>query len=275
MSWRVVARKDFEDAARSGWLLGLAALFVVLVSLGVYVTSLLSGGGGVDSTAVLRSGFVQDGVVTAFIPLVSLVVAYNAVVGERESGSLKLLLALPHSRADVVFGKVVGRAAAVATAIAAGFLLPAVVLLVLDSVTFAAVAYVQYTFFAALLGVAFVAIAVGFSAATASHRLAMAGAVGIYFLFVGLLGAIQFPLSLYLQVSGTPGWLPLSGQELIRMIRLINPTGAFKIVTNGFLGGRLFSGQGARLQAAAVVMLVAWTVVPPLFGLLRFEKADL
>ncbi|MFB6304779.1 MAG: ABC transporter permease [Haloferacaceae archaeon] len=275
MSWRAVARKDFQDAVRSRWLVGLAALFVVLVSVAVYLSYLFRGGGTVASTDILRSGFVQDGVATGFIPLVSLVVAYNAVVGERESGSLKLLLALPHSRSDVVFGKVIGRAAAVAVAILAGFLVPAVVLLGLGEVVFQAVAYVQYAVFSALLGVAFVSIAVGFSASTSSHRLAIAGAIGIFFLFVVLLGAIQLPLQFYLSLNGTPEWLPLTGTELLRTIRLVNPTGSFKIITNGFLGGRLFTGDGARLQVSALLMLLVWTLLPPLLGLLRFEAADL
>jgi ABC-2 type transport system permease protein len=53
-------------------------------------------------------------------PIVGVVVGYNAVSGGRESGSLKLLLSLPHSRADVVFGKVVGRGAALSLAVFAG-----------------------------------------------------------------------------------------------------------------------------------------------------------
>ncbi len=274
MSWRAVARKDFADAVRSRWLLGLAALFVLLVAAAAYLVR-PAPGSTITSNRILNSLFVKDALVTTLVPLIALVVAYNAVVGERDTGSLKLLLALPHSRADVVFGKVLGRAAAVAAPVAVGFLLPAVVFLAVPAVEFRAGSYLGFTLLTALLAVAFVAIAVGFSAATASHRLAIAGAIGIYFLFVPLWGAVQFPLQLYLGLGGGPEWLPLTGQELLRMLRLLNPTGSFKIVSEAFLGGSLLQGDSARLHAAAGLMLLVWTLVPPLLGLVRFEEADL
>ena len=274
MSWQAVAYKDFEDAVRSRWLLALTALFVLLVSLAAYVTR-PPPGQTVNSNAILNSLVVRDALVTTLIPLIALVVAYNAVVGERDTGSLKLLLSLPHSRADVVFGKVLGRTGALVVPVVVGFLLPAVVFLVASPVVFDAGHYLGFVVLTALLAAAFVAIAVGFSAATASHRLAIAGAIGIYFLFVPLWGAVQFPLQLYFSFSGVPGWLPLSGQAIFRLLRLINPTGSFKILSSAFLSDSLFSGQSARIHISALSMLLAWLVVPPLLGYARFQSADL
>src|SRR6056297_1692719 len=176
MSWLVVARKDFEDAIRSRWLLGLTALFVGLVSL-IAALSLPPEGQTVGTNAVLSGGLVSL-LSGTLAPLIALVIAYNAVTGERKSGSLKLLLSLPHSRGDVVFGKVAGRSAALSTAIIVGFIVPAVIFafgpLRLDIVT-----YVGYTLLVALLVSVFVAIAVGWSAAAASQRIALAGAIGL------------------------------------------------------------------------------------------------
>jgi len=42
---------------------------------------------------------------------------YMAVVGERRSGSIKILLGLPPNRADVVFGKLLGRMGVVGLAV--------------------------------------------------------------------------------------------------------------------------------------------------------------
>ncbi len=277
MTWSVVARKEFEDTVRSRWLIGLSLLFTVLVGAAVYVTSLVfgSGGGTLSSTEVLRAFPIKDGIVTTLIPLVALVAAYNAVVGERESGSLKLLLALPHSRADVVAGKVAGRGAALAVAVVAGFLLPALVFVFSSTFAFEAVAYVQYVFLVALLAAAFVAVGVGVSAAVSSDRLAIAAAVGVYLVFVALLGAVQGSLGLFATFVGWPEWMPLTVQQTTRVLRLVNPTGAFKIVTNRALGTGLFTGPDVRLQISGLVMLVAWIVIPPLAGLVRFEETDL
>ncbi|WP_313692624.1 ABC transporter permease subunit [Halorarum halobium] len=278
MSLGAVARKDFEDAVRSRWLLALSALFVVLVSLAVYLIR-PAAGQTAPSNAVLNYILVKDGLVTTLIPLIALVVSYSAVVGERDSGSLKLLLSLPHSRAEVVFGKVLGRSGAISVPVLVGFLLPGFLLVVVPGVRFLPGYYVGYTLLTALLAAVFVAIAVGFSAAMSSQRLAVGGAVGIYFLFVPLWGVIQFPLRLYLGVGGGPSWLPVSGTGLLNFLQLLNPTGSFKIVVNAFMAGSLFtSAQGVRpvdMQIAAVVMLVAWLLVPPLLGLWQFERADL
>jgi ABC-2 type transport system permease protein len=274
MTWTAVARKDFQDAIRSRWVAGLSVLFILLVSAAAYLVR-PAPGETISSNAVLNSLFVRDALVTTLVPLLALVVAYKAVVGERTSGSLKLLLSLPHSRADVVFGKVAGRAAAIAAPISVGFLLPAVVLLVAPPVNFDAVSYVGYTVLTAILGVVFVAIAVGFSAAASSSRRAVAGAIGIYFLFVPLWGAVRFPLQLYLGMGGGPSWLPLTGQQVLRMLRLINPTGSFKVVSNAFLQGSLYTGGQVNMHVSATLMLVLWILVPPLLGLLWFREADL
>jgi ABC-2 type transport system permease protein len=274
MTWSAVARKDFEDAIRSRWVAGLSVLFVLLVAGAAYLVR-PAPGEQFSSNAVLNSIFISDALVTTLVPLIALIVAYNAVVGERESGSLKLLLSLPHSRADVVFGKVIGRSGAIAAPIAVGFLLPALVFLVVPSVTFDAASYLGYTLLTAILGVAFVSIAVGFSTAASSSRRAIAGAVGIYFLFVPLWGAVQFPLRFYFGAGGGPSWLPLTGQEVLRMLRLINPTGSFKIVSNAFLQGALFTQGDVNMQVSASLMLLVWVLVPPLLGLLWFREADL
>ena len=279
MSWQAVARKDFQDAVRSRWLLGLTAAFVLLVSGIVYVVR-PAPGEALGSSALLNSVFVEDALVTTLIPLIALVIAYNSVVGERESGSLKLLLSLPNSRADVVAGKVIGRTGALAAPIAVGFLLPAFVF-ALGPLEFEPVTYVGYTLFVILLGAVFVSIAVGFSAASRSQRLAIAGAIVIYFVFVPLWGAIQFPLQLYLLGGGPPGWVPLNGGELFRAIRLFNPTGAFKLLTTAFLNGELFAAtppQGIpprNLQLSALSMLLVWLLSPPLLGLWRLDREDL
>jgi ABC-2 type transport system permease protein len=278
VSWQAVARKDFEDAVRSRWLLGLSVLFVLLVSIAVYLVRPAP-----DQTAssnVLVNHFlVKDGLVTTLIPLIALVMAYGSVVGERESGSLKLLLSLPHSRADVVFGKVFGRSGAIAAAIGIGFLLPGVLLLVLPRLNFRPGFYVGYVVLTVLLATVFVAIAVGFSAAMNSQRLAIGGAIGIYFVFIPLWGVIQFPLQIALQLGGgTPAWLPLTGQEVFQTLQLLNPNGSFKIVVNSFMSGQLYSAGArnpVRLQVAATLMLIVWILLPPLLGLLRFESVDL
>ena len=269
MSWLVVARKDFADSIRSRWLLGLTALFVLLVALVAY---LLRPAPGEVASANSVLGTLGNLFVGTLIPLIALVVAYSAVTGERDTGSLKLLLSLPHSRADVVFGKVLGRSAALATAILVGFVLPAIVLAI-GPFTLEIGSYLGYTLLVVLLAAAFVAIAVGWSAAAPSQRIALAGAIGLYFLFVPFWGAIRFPLQFAL--TSLPGWVPLDAGTISTALVLLNPRAAFGELSSVVLDGALLTGGDVEFQLAAIGMLVFWLLAPPLVGLFFFERRDL
>jgi ABC-2 type transport system permease protein len=277
MSLAPIAEKDFQDAVRSRGMLALAALFSLLVAAFAVVVRPTGQGTEQFATELLLQFFVGRFLVTPLVPLVAIVVGYNAVSGERESGSLKLLLSLPHSRADVVFGKVIGRGAALSLAVFTGFLLPGLVLFALEQTgalaAFNVGSFLGYTVFAAVLGVVFVAISVGFSAAASTQRRALIGSVGIYVLFVLLWGAVtgQFLNA----ASGVIDPLPVSQQQVSVFLRAANPTSAVELLSSAFLGGQLLSGQTVNQQISAVSMLVFWTIAPPLVGLWTFDAADL
>ena len=271
MSLVAVAKKDFQDTVRSKAMVLLVALFSGLVAVMAYAVR-PGPEGDAFATELLLSVFVGPILVTTLVPLVAVVVGYNAVSGERESGSLKLLLSLPHSRADVVFGKVIGRAGAVSLAVFAGFLLPAVVLAVIP-VSFNVGAFLGYTVFAAVLGCVFVAIAVGCSAAASTQRRALIGGISVYFLFVlfwstltgQLLGAFDPVVSA----------LPISEFQLRTFLEVANPTTGIQVLTNAFLGEQLFAGETLNQQISAAAMILFWTLAPPLAGLLKFDRDDL
>lgn len=120
MSTLTVAKKDFQDGIRSRSLLVLIVVFAVFMTGAAYFFTELrpQPSGDPEMTAVLYSLFVP----TVFLlPIVGTMVGYKAIVGERESGSLKFLLGLPHTRLNVVFGKLLGRAGLITVAIIIGF----------------------------------------------------------------------------------------------------------------------------------------------------------
>ena len=278
MTWQAVARKDFRDSIRSNWLIGLTVIFALLVSLAAAGVSLL---GDVTSSDVV--GLLNGLLVTTLVPLLALVVSYAGVAGERDSGSLKVLLSLPHAREDVVFGKFVGRSGAMAVAVVVGFVLPGVVLALL--VPFEALNYLGFVVFVVGLATVFVAIGTGMSALAPTQRRALAAALAFYFVFVifwVLFQTIGVFTLVFLQ-QGWPSWLPFGLQEFQTGYRVVNPTGSFKILATAFLNDLLFaptvpeqSGVQPRdVQVSSLLMLVFWTVGPLAAGLWRFEDADL
>lgn len=264
MSWEAVARKDFQDAVRSRWLWVLTAIMVLIFSLVAYLVR--PAAGETVSTNAILSNFLLSTLVTMIVPLAALVVSYDSITGEQATGSLKLLLSLPHSRTAVVAGKLAGRSAAVAAPVVIGFVLPALVLAV-GPLTFDLLGYVAFVALTAILGAAFVGIALGLSAATASQRIALAGSVGAFFLFVPLWKAIQFPLQFYLASQGDS--LPIEPGTLITYLDLLNPTGAYKHLLGTIAGGQ------SQDVVLALTLLYAWIFVPPLLGALAFKARDL
>lgn len=286
MSTLAVAKKDFQDGIRSWLLLGLTAAFVVFAVGAAYVYIALGafGGGGatetVSSLALLR--FLAQ-VSAVFIPLIGLIAGFKSVVGERESGSITLLLSLPHTRRDVVLGKTLGRTGVVFISAIVGFVLAAGVVLVLSgSLSFGK--YVLFVLASLFLALAFVAIAVSFSAATRSSALSLAGSGVLTVLFVvptlwGLIPTLlRFVINEYtpitLDMATRPDWA--------RFFVQLDPTAAYTNVLQTLIpdlargGGNLAGAVPFYLENwFGFIVLAAWVVIPLALGYYRFNTTDL
>lgn len=310
MTWQAVARKDFQDAVRSYWLWGLSAIFAGVLTfppaLIVFDVIQLSQQAQQGISTDLFINLMRD-TMTVLVPIIAIVLAYASIAGERDSGTLKLLLSLPHSRLDIVFGKVVGRGAVIALSVFIGFAVAGTVFLA-TAVSFKSQTYFLFTLLTIFLGVVFVAIAVGVSAAARSTRRAMIGTVGIYVLFTLLWSqSINGLLRLLTDHTGLE-----SGSESVVharvVLKLLNPTQAYKslaavltlpeevqispfmpnVTVSKTAAARLqiTGGQGVQvfidgsvpfyLSDPFVVLLMGlWLIGAPLIGYLIFREDDL
>lgn len=303
-SVRAVARKDFRDAVRSRGLLVLTLVFVVFFVASAYFFTDIVGNQvaqqaaqqGQDTPEITSDAFTSalTNVTTLMIPLVALVVAYASVVGERESGSLKLLLSLPHSRLDVVVGKTLGRSGVVAVPVLIGFL-AAMLLFPLSPVSLSVGSYLGFALLTMFLGVVFVSLAVGVSAAASTSRRAVGAVFVAYALFNFLWNNVVSTLASRLAEEGMIE--EAARFKLQLFLKLLNPTQAYKTLTtrmtvdsalnarlsvvgNPFLRGAYADALGESVpwylsDAAVAVLLLAWLTVPLAIGYLAFEAADL
>jgi ABC-2 type transport system permease protein len=269
MRWLAVARKDFENAARAYLVWGVAGVLAALVVLIVAIPGLVG-----NFSARLAFEATTQAVGTV-VPIVALVAAYLSVAGERESGTLRILLSLPPSRRDVVLGKFLARAALVVASILLAFALGVVAsLLVYGTVPLdVAVGTAGLT---CLLGVSFVGIAVGVSASVGSRARAVALAVGFFVLTVvlwsPLLLAMRVLLELPLQGGAQPDW--------VLFLESFPPSSAFGRLYDSVVGSLLPGGPAASdsvflSDGAMLAVLAFWTLVPLALGYWRFERADL
>lgn len=306
----VVAKKEVRDTIRSKLLWVLSVIFVVIFALpaffGLYldIGNLASEQGVTITTDSFFRIAGQFG--SALVPIIAIVVGYGAVVGERESGSLKVLLSLPFTRRDVVLGKVLGRGAVLAIPILLGFLV-SVVVLVPAGVQVSPVGFALGAALTALLGVVFVSLAVGFSAGASSSLRAIVGTVGVYvyfFLFWNpFANSVGSLLRRFLD-AGVASTLKLS-----LFLKLLNPTQSYQTLLDAALGQPSMAaraGMFGRFRApfvcqealggnytragcvaesggvpfyfsdpAVLVYLLVWLVVPVVVGVYLFDRTDL
>jgi ABC-2 type transport system permease protein len=288
MSWTAVAKKDFQDSIRVRWFWALTALFVIFAGGAAYLYAEVLP--GQQETTVLGFIGILSGATTTLVPLIGLLLGYKAIAGERETGSLKLLLGLPHTRGEVVAGKLVGRSIVVSVAIVVGYLAAVVVGLVLFA-QFAVVDFLLFTALTVLLAFAYIGISLGLSTATASTSRAGALAIGFWLVFEFLWGILVLVL-----VWAANGFSlqDLSFPEWAQFLSVLPPTASFSNA-NGFIADALNNGGGGGgggvtigLGAGApgsqpwftepwfgLVVLLFWLVVPVALGYLRFRGSDL
>lgn len=256
MTWIAVARKDFQDAIRSRVLISLGVFFVVLLGgvSAVFGYVIPEDATGVTSEALFGVfGVAGQGIRFSFVGFlgfvlgfIALITAYASIVGEQESGTLKILLSLPHSRKDVILGKLAGRATVVAVPALAGFVVSMVVL-VGFGVTVDFETLVPQIFLTLLYGVVFVAIAVGVSAASETNRQTTLTTLGLYVLFslfwASLTSAVPRSISWVLDQLGRT---PLSTETAVKMalvIKWFNPMRAYEALAAGLYADGTVSGR--------------------------------
>jgi ABC-2 type transport system permease protein len=277
MTWRVIARREFRDAVQSRALWAVVALVAVMVAVTALVplaipafeSDVLSGLGAATEFAAM------------LVPIVALVAAYLAIAGERESGSIRILLGLEPRRWTVLAGKFLGRSAVVVVGLGVGFAVAAVP-------TWAAygglpvAAYLGIVALTCALGVAFVALAVGASAAAATRGRAMTLGIAAY-LALALLWDLV-PQGAHLVIEGSaPGG---SVQGWFVLLQGLSPSGAYGTLVRAVVHATDPAFPGIATAVAGptpayldwpvfAAVLLAWTVVPLVLGGAAFQRDDL
>ena len=124
------ARTEVLIAARNRWVaisIAMMALFsLVLAAAGSAPTGTL----GADRLSVIVASLTSLAVY--LVPLIALLMAFDAIAGEVERGTLPLLLTYPVSRAEILLGKLLAHLAILALAVASGYGIAALAALVSD-----------------------------------------------------------------------------------------------------------------------------------------------
>ena len=269
-----IAKKEFMDNLRNNWIMILTVLFIILT----LVMSFVSGGGSLGDIEITVIGLLS--IASVLVPIIAIMLGYNTISWEAESGSLLVLQSYPVSREDVYFGKFLGLGSVLAVSVLLGFGISGIII-------GAAVGganpggFLVFIFLTILLGLIYLSTSICFSAILKRRTTSLYAGVGLFFwsmiissvtmgVFLGTGGSFADITS-----GGMPNWMwsstmVLSPQDLYQTatmlgfdLRVANISG-FSIVIPDFIS-----------MVNLLVIFTLWIVVPLGVGYFFYRKRDI
>ncbi|QIL69735.1 ABC transporter permease [Diaphorobacter sp. HDW4B] len=262
-----IAAKEFRDRIRNRWVLAVALVFAVFSLVIAYFGGAQQGVVGFRSIEITIASLVS--LVIYLIPLIALLLGFDAIVGERERGSLDLLLSLPITRLELLLGKYLGLAAALTASMLGGF--GVVIALLFGQIDSRGLFhFIGFMFSSVLLGLAFLSLAVLLSVIARDRTRASGLAIAAWFFFVLVFDLIMLGL-----LVGTGGRV---GGDAFTWLLLLNPADVFRILNVFSLEDvRTLYGLASIVPPAlgnplamGAVMLV-WIALPLMIAKWRFK----
>jgi Cu-processing system permease protein len=271
----IIAGKELRDGLRNRWVI---ATTLLMAALALTLTLLGSAPTGTVGVSALAATVVSLSSLTIFlVPLIALLIAYDAIAGEIERGTMALLLSYPVSRSAVVAGKFLGASAILAIATVVGYGAGGAAL----AFAAGAVEPGAWGAFAAMvgwsiaLGMVFVALGYIASASVRDPRTAGGIAIGLWLLF-----ALIYDMALLGLLVADQGRLMTVG--LLNALLLANPTDVYRLLNfTGFSDVSRFAGLAGLAQQVRVgppvlaAVLLGWIAVPLATATLLFRRREL
>lgn len=255
-----VALKEFQDGVRNRWIVAIGLIFVLL-ALGIaYFGSAASGAIGFSS---LQSTVVSlASLAVILVPLIALMLAHGAFVGEYEQGTMLLLLTYPLSHGQLLWGKFFGQGGILAVSTLVGFGVPALVLILVSGEQPELVFDIFGWFILAsiLLGWVFIALAYLISVFVSEKSKAAGLSLVLWFVFV-----LVFDLGLLALLVAQGGDL---SPRVLATLLFFNPTDVFRLIVYAAVEASEYSGvlQLASLSPPGMGRLLAamviWVLIP-------------
>lgn len=270
----IVAGKELRDDFRNHWALAVTAVFAALALSIAYFGAVTAGRVGFTSFDATIASLTT---LAAFVvPLIGLLVAHDAIVGEQEGGTLLLLLSYPLSRVELAAGKYLGHSAMLMIATATGFGGAVLAIQVLSPAARGLAAWEAIAGFivsASLLGMSFVGAACLISIVTRTKARAAGLALLTWFVMVVLFDLVLLAV---LVVSGGNA----VEQAVYPYLLLLNPIDVFRLANLVRLhgGGAVFLAMSAGHGYSLVMLyaaLAAWAVGPFAAAAFLFRRQEI
>ena len=270
----VIAMKEIHDGLRNRW---VAASILLLAVLALALYLLGSVPAGTVKASAMSVTVVSLAALTVYLlPLIALMLSFDAFVGEFERGTMFLLLTYPVRRWQIVAGKFIGHLTILLMAILVGYGGTALVIVFSSGSGWQDIqAYAEMMASSWLLGVVFVGMGYLISILARERATAVAAAVGLWLVLVVLYDLVLLGLAVAEQGR-------LLGQGMFAVLLSINPTDAYRLVNladNGAVSqaaGMVGLPAGATMgPVVQLTVLAFWALVPASVAALLLNKREL
>ncbi len=270
----ILAMKELRDGLRNRW---IAAAIIVLGTLALALSLLGSAPtGSVKASAMDITVISLASLSVYLIPLIALMLSFDALVGEFERGTMMLLLTYPVTRWQVIMGKFLGHVLILFIAIFAGY---GGAMLIMTLATGASMegwqAYVSMMFSSLILGAIFIALGYLVSVSVKERATAAGAAIGLWLVFVVLYDLLLFGALLIDEGQ-------LISQQLFSMLMLASPTDTYRILNLSMFDGVSQAAGIAGVASEAgmsssilISVMLLWIVAPLAATLFIFQKREL
>jgi Cu-processing system permease protein len=272
-------KKEFLDNVRNRWIIALSAIFIVLTLVISYFGA-VQAGGGTGFQGLVETVVGMTTIATILVPILGLMVSYAAVVGEKERGSVLLLLSMPITRFETILGKFLGLGSVMLTAVLSGLGIGGIVVMAFTG-TEGWENFIVFLLGAVVFALAFLSIGLLLSTITKRRGVAMGLAVFLWFFFafifdLVLSGVLVATGGSLFPVPGEPNVLP----DWFWAASLANPPDAFQSfaarafdITSAF-GFPLALPDFVTL-GTTTLSLALWALIPLGLAFWRFRGQDL
>ena len=271
----IITGKEVRDSLRNRWVLAATLLLAALaLSLGFLGSSPI---GSVKADPLTITVVSLSSLSIFLIPLIAMLLAYDAVIGEIERGTMALLLSYPVSRWQVLVGKFIGHLIILTLATTAGYGLAGIALQLahggLDIAAWKPFALLIVA--SVLLGAAFLAMGYLISAKVKERGTAAGIAIGVWLFFV-----VIFDMALL-------GILVADSKQaitapMLETILLFNPADVYRLLNlTGYENTAMYAGMAGlsgQLTLGMPVLVAAqllWIALPFALAAWIFRKRQI
>lgn len=268
-----VAAIELRLGTRNRWLLLSAIVLTGFALVLGFVGAAPTGTVKVDPLTVSVANLAT--LTVYLVPLMALLLAFDAIAGEVERGTIQLVLASPISRTSLIAGKFLGHLIVLGAAVTIGYgLAGAAVYLFAGGTVEGLFSLARLIVSAIGLGAAFLAIGYVASALTRQSGTAAACAVGIW-----LVAVVLYDLALFgALVADADG---LFSRVVFPWLLLFNPADAFRLYNLALLEtGETASSMSGIATAlpfpvwTGVLSLVFWTLLAIVMSTLLVRRIE-